>query len=496
LDKEIGKNIWYASIGSIVPAIFAFFFLFIATKIVSVDTIGLVAVISSFVTLVASIINVGAPQGMKRYLGIYFSRGEMGRFKQFFTSTMVFVLLGIVLSSILLAIPQLRILETMGISYDYVWIVIAMIVTTGFNAILYEPLIATLNSKKTILPLIIGSLTRFPILLIFVYLFNMETIGTMIAYASMIFVSTAFYVVYVFKMLKGIQKESFQTIVDDCKILFHASWVSWGPGILSTLGTQLGILIIFISKGSAEAGIFYIPLAIFSIIRFIPNGISLINQPVVAGMTSIEQQTKFLSNTLKLGFILTMPIATPLLIFSTNFLQLFGNDWVLGASMLKILMIALPIVIINGIVGTFVYGRGDHRSVFHMGLANSITSTILYFILVPILGGNGASLAYVSGALINFIVIVYVAKKQMLIVEYKKYLVLVIIPLSIGIILSQTPIHFGISSFVIIIGTLLAYTKLKLFTDDDLHNIIYAGFSKNLGDKIYPKLLKIMQKIK
>ena len=460
------------------------------------DTIGLVAVISSFVLLVNSFINVGAPQGMKRYLGIAFFSGDMGRFKQIFTSTMVLVSIGIGISSLLLSLPQLQILEMMGISYDYAWIVIAMIITTGFSNVLYESLTSSLNSKKTVLPIVVGSLARFPILLIFVYLFNTENIGILIAYSSWLFVSTAFYAIYVTKMLKGTPKKAFQAIAVDIKQLFKASWVSWGPGILSTFGTQLGIIVIFVSKGFAEAAIFYIPLTIFSFIRFIPNAISLINQPVVAGMATSEQQVRFLSNTLKLAFILTMPIVIPLLIFSKNFLQLFGNEWSSGASMLEILMIVMPIVIINGIIRTFVYGRGDHRSVLYIGLANSITSTTLYLILVPLLGGNGAALAYISGAMTNFVLIIWIAKKHLLVVEYKKYLVLSVIPLAIGIALSQIPIHFVISSFVIVISSLVVYTKLQLFTEDDLHSIVYSGFSKKIADKIYPKLQKIMQKIK
>ncbi len=482
--------------GYMLPAILAYAFLLFATKVVNVDTIGLVAAIASFVTLVTSISSVNASAGIRRYLGISFSLGNMGEFKQFVTSSILFVSVGTIIISVLILIPQLQILRLMGIGYEYVWIIVAMIAATTFNFILYEPLVSSLNAKKLLLPSIIGSLIRFPLLFGFVYFLNSPGMGTILSYASMLFVSTAFYAFYVLKIVKGTPLKSTHNIVSNFKQLFNASLASWLPYVMGQIGSQLGVIIIFANKSPTDAGLFYIPMSIYSLSLFIVNGIERITQPLVAGMISAEQRVLYLLHTLKLGFIFTIPISLSLLFFSNDFLGIFGKTFSIGQSILVILMIAVPFDIVTGIVYHFIYGRGDHKSVFYFGLIGSILRTILYFVLIPSFGGNGAALAYIAGSIVTFIFISKFASKHNLVLEYRKYAIFTVIPMALGFILWIFHIEFIIASIAIFFGSLIVYIRLNLFTDGDIHDVIYSGFPKNTAEKIYPVLSSIIHKIK
>jgi hypothetical protein len=153
-------------------------------------------------------------------------------------------------------------------------------------------------------------------------------------------------------------------------------------------------------------------------------------------------------------------------------------------------------VIISEIVYYFVYGRGDQKSVLFLGLTGNIPRIVLYFLLSPILGTNGAALAYLVGSVTEFVLSVKVGKKHSFSMQFRKYIILTTIPLTIGFLTWLVNINFVICTIIIFIGSFLLYIKLHMFTDTELHNLVYAGLPESIANKIYPVASKIMHKIK
>jgi hypothetical protein len=79
--------------------------------------------------------------------------------------------------------------------------------------------------------------------------------------------------------------------------------------------------------------------------------------------------------------------------------------------------------------------------------------------------------------------------------EFKKYIIITLIPFSIGCIAYLINIHFVISSFIIFFGSFAMYIKLKIFTKSELRDVVYAGLPYNIAQKIYPLASKIIDKI-
>jgi O-antigen/teichoic acid export membrane protein len=477
------------------PSIFTFVFWLLTARLAGAEAIGLVSAAASFVIIIVTIDILNMSLGMKRHLGIAVSIGDYGNFKQILASTTLFVGIMVIISTVILALPNLQVLEILNIDRQYIWIIIPMIAALALQQVFSEALIAALQSKKLVIPLLVGLLCRFPLLFGVIYFFNAPSMGTLLSYSSFLFISTAWYSVYLIKILRKTPSRATENILHNIKHILTAGLASWVPHIISVLGSQLAIITVFSLEGSIEGGKFYLPMAIYTVTLFIVIGINRVSHPLVAGMSTKNQQTAYLSYSMKIAFMFTMPIAASLLFFPEKFLSLVGREFGSAGDTLAIFMLSVPFSIISEMVFYFIYGRGDNRTVLYLGLAGNIPKIILYFLIVPVFGANGAALAYLIGSLAALVFSLKVIKVHSLVVHYTNCMILTGIPLAIGIVTWLLDIQFLLSSAIILFGSLLAYVKIRLFTDADLQNILYAGLPRNTAEKIYPTLSKIIDRI-
>lgn len=495
MNANVGKNIWYTSVGNIIPSIFTYIFWFATARIAGAEVIGLTSAVASFVTIVVTIDVLNMSLGMKRSLGIATSSGDLGSYKQVISSTILFVSLVVGASMLLIAIPQLRVLESVGIDRQYTWIIIAMIPALAFQQIFSEALTAALRSKHLVMPLLIGAVLRFPLLLAAIIFFNTSDLAIIIAYSMVMFVSSTLYAFYTVKIYGGNTASALQNAASNIRLVLKASMASWVPQIISVLGSQLGIITVFSLGGAAEGGRFYIPLAIFTVAFFIVSGINKVSHALVAGMSTKEEQVSYLLYSMNVAFIFTIPIATPLLFFAEEYLVLLGREFSGGSSTLSVLMICLPLAIISEMIYYFLYGKGDHKAVLYLGLAGNVPRTALYFVLVPVMGAYGAALAYLVGTVAQFALSMDVAKKHSITIPFKRYVALTVVPVAIGAATWIIDLHFALSTALILVATAVSYIKLHLFTEAELKSILYASLPQRTAERVSPALLKLMQKI-
>jgi O-antigen/teichoic acid export membrane protein len=477
---------------TLIPALFTFGFWLFAGRLAGPEAIGLVSAIASFVMIMVTIDVLDTSLGMKRQLGMAYSAKDMGRFKQILFSTTLFVLVTVMASAVLLAIPNLQLLEIANIDRQYIWIIVAMLPALAFQYVFSEALIAAMRSDKLIIPLLIGSLCRFPLLFAAIYILYDSSYAVLVAYASFLFISTAFYSVYVMKIFRTTRVSAFTNMSSNTKQILMAGLVSWIPHIISVLGSQLAILTVFAVQGSEEGGKFYLAMAIFTVSLFIIVGINKVSHPLLAGMNVKEQQAKFLTYSMKIAFMLTMPITIPLLFFADNFISLMGTEFSSAGVTLAIFMVGVPFAIISEMVYYFVYGKGDNKAVLSLGLAANVPRVILYFYMVPILGSNGAALAYLVGSAAALISSIRIMKTHSLVIDYRSFSISIVVPLALGVLTWLADIPYIFSTIIIILGSLIIYIKLGLFTDAELQYVLYSGLPKGQAQKIYPTLSKVI----
>lgn len=496
MDINTSKNILYTSISNLITPGFTFLFWLVTAKLSGSDAIGIASTIASISLIISTFVVLDTRLGMKRYMGIAIATGDLGKFKQILLSTVLFVSLTITVGAILIAAPSLRIMEFIGIDRQYAWILIAIIPAMSFNSIFSEALIAAQQSKKLVLPLVIGSIVRFPLLFGLSYVFSTSATGVIISYSAFLFVSTAFYSVYLAKLVHKSHVREIKNLVSNLRQVLSAGLASWIPHIISVLGSQLAIVSVFSLQGAAETGKFYLPMTIFTFTQFVVSGINRVSHPIIAGMPSTEQQVRFVSYNIKLAFIVTMPIAIVLLFYGGDLLAILGKEYVSARSTLAIFMMGMPLTIITEMVYYFVYGRGHIRSLLYLGLAGNIPRILLYYITIPLLGLDGAALSYVIGTVAQLVLSIEIAKSQSLPIHYKSCIVLSAVPSLIGVAVWLINIQHVIAALIIFFCSLIVYIRLGLFTDNEIRSIIYTSLPKSLAEKIYRQLSKIIHKIK
>jgi peptidoglycan biosynthesis protein MviN/MurJ (putative lipid II flippase) len=62
-------------------------------------------------------------------------------------------------------------------------------------------------------------------------------------------------------------------------------------------------------------------------------------------------------------------------------------------------------------VGILTYTYGNYRDVLFIGIATAIPRSLLYFVLVPWFGSIGAALSYTLGALIGYVVSLFISNR-------------------------------------------------------------------------------------
>ena len=487
MESIASKNIWYASVSIIVPSIFTYIFWFLAARVGGTEPVGVASSIASLVIIVSTIAGLDMSLGMKRMMGLAISSGNISEFRQILVSTVIFVTLIITASSALILVPEFGILKSAGIDQQYALMIVAMIFAQSFQIIFIEAIIAALLSKKLVLPLLLGSLARFPIFFAAYYVFNALTIGIVFAFSSLLFISSFCFGFYLIKItggrLHGKTKGNFYYYVRNT---IRAGLASWIPHTLNVAGYWLGIIVVFASEGASDGGKFYITIGIFTVTLFVVTGITKVIHAMVPRLHNEKAKVTYLVYYIDIAFIFTMPFAVPLLFFSSNFLGLMGEEFSSASGSMAIFILSLPFVIICEMVYYFAYGNGDHRSVLILGLMGNIPRIVLYFLLSPFLGIDGAAISFFIGSILQFVGSLKFANRCQISIDAPKYFVLTLIPILVGVFLWIISLDFVISSIVIITSSFILYIRFQLVTSKEIRDMVFTVLPTSLANQVYP----------
>jgi O-antigen/teichoic acid export membrane protein len=466
----------------------------LTARIVGPETIGIASTVTSIVMVVSGFLMLDVYLGMKRQLGIAFAENNLTQFKLILSSATIFVTLSLFVTLVVIMIPNFQITEILGIERDFVWVLALIIPAYTFNTLFAEALITLLKSKSLIGPMLIGTITRFPVFFIFIFILNYPSVGTILSYFSLFFVSTLFYAIELYRHVKQSPVHLKQTFKTGKEIVL-SGLASWIPHIINVLGSQLSLITVFTIAGASEAGKFYLPMSIFTLTLFIVSGITRVIHPLLSGMQSKVEQNNLISYSTKMAFLLTMPLTAVFLLYAGRFLEIIGPDYVSGSEALSILMLGVPFAIITEMYYYYVYANGNRAMLIYLGLAGNFPRLFLYFILVPWWGLNGSAIAYVAGTVCQLIMTIMLSKSYPWKISYKDGMIMSIIPIAIGTVFVITEINFILSIISVFLFSLLVFIKLHYFTEKELHLTIYSILSQKHADKIYNYIVKIFRRI-
>ena len=246
---------------------------------------------------------------------------------------------------------------------------------------------------------------------------------------------------------------------------------NWIPLLVSTIGSQLGTIILFSSKGSSDAAIYFLALNIVNGILFSTSAIFNIALPA---LSSLQDGRKRLAwQTIRWSTLISIPLSASILFFSQDVMALFGETYSNGGMALQILLLSLfPTIVADGI-SNLVFSYGNYRQSFLIHLTMNLPRTLLYFILIPAFGIIGGAISFLIGPLFAIVVSVTIIRKIRMSISWKDLSLILIIPMAIGYILSILQLYFVYSILITLAISYLILFKIQIITSTDLQDLLH-----------------------
>jgi O-antigen/teichoic acid export membrane protein len=476
---SIGQGAAYIYLETIIGLFSGYVLWLILSRIATPEAIGISSTVISFSSIFAGIATIGVPYGITHYLGKSLSEQRLEKSKIFIKTSIIIVAAGIIGTSAIIYFFWERI--NVYLELNLIILSILLIATSSMASLFRSIVIATQNTRRLPLITLVSAVTR-TIIAIGLVLTMFAGIGITIGYLSYQVVSCFFLAYIVMTVFGPFGKIYFTKFGDNFKNIITASIPSWIPALITTIGSgDLGIILVFGSKGASQAGSYFLAYAIFSAVAAISYSLFTVAFPLLSGM--VDGRKTLTWNLLKMSLIISLPLSFSIIFYSYNITLLFGTAYTNASLSLEILLLSLlPNCILIGVT-TLAYSYGNFRQVLFLGLAAAVPRVILYFTLVGSYGSTGVAISYTVGSVIAFVASLYVAKKIGLIISWRDVLIVLMVPLGVSLCF----VYFNINYIVAIISTIvvsyIVFIKLEILKRDVVENTLNL-FPNSIGKPI------------
>lgn len=487
--KTVGRGAAYIYIETIASLISGYVFWVVVSKIANIETIGITSTLFTIAGIVAVVANIGIPTGIQRFLGKKFSDKKIDEAKTFTVIALILIILGVSSSSIVMLLVQKTITDTFDFDFQLLLIAILFIGSSTVSMLFRSVIIASLNTKS--LPIIIFSSSIAKLILATVLLLiGTGTVGLALGFTSNHILTSILLGIFIMRRIFRSSKTTnlLSSFITNSKSILISSIVFWIPMLITTIGSQLGTIVVFGSQGANQAGVYFLTLTIVTGITSVMNSLFSIALPTMSGMK--DYRKRFAWHTIRFSAILLLPFSCSLIFYSGDIMQLFGQHYVSGELPLEILLLSLlPMAVLTG-VNTLVYSYGNYRDVLVIGLAVSIPRTVLYFVLVPIFGGTGAAIGYTLGSILGCVISLGISRKIGLHMFWKDLGIIFILPTMLAFTFNYLHINFILGILSTLVVSYVTLLKLSIITRSDVQDtldILPESLSKQMA-KLVNKL--------
>lgn len=453
--------------------------------------IGYASTTISLAGIITSIANFGIPIGIQRFLGKAYGENNYEMLKRYFIPAILFIFVVTLLTSFILFAFNFILVSALKIEAIYIILAGILVLFNGLNTTLKSFLLSILRTKQIFVFDFIAQLLRLGGG-IYLVIIGFDGVGAVLGFVLAGVILTATLSVYTLTVLRSIHISIGKVFdLEVLRELFNASVVSWLPNVITIIGTQIGILVLFSHQGALSTGVYYIAYAIFLVVLALPNTFLSLLFPVLSGLESGHASAT--KRTLNLVLVTSTPLAAIMAVYSPFILGLVGTGYISGATILTLLSLSIPLAcVVNGI-RSLVYALGEYNRVLILGSAISLTRIIFYFYLVPLMGGLGTAISFDLGFIAGFFVAVVYSYKHNMSLNWLAFSLSILIPFGVGWLLYYLNINWLIGSIVIILVSGIIFARAKLYTMDDIRDITMILLPKSMIKQLAPKVYPILK---
>ncbi len=202
----------------------------------------------------------------------------------------------------------------------------------------------------------------------------------------------------------------------DKKNFWSSAKQNWVTNLTNHLLQWGGPIIIGIFLASSKVAFFIVAQRTALLTSLIIMGINLVIAPRVAMLYKQKKinEIRILSIfAVRMSILAGIPVISIMLIFSDSLMGLFGNDYILSANILRILIVGQSINLMTGSVGYILLMTGNERDMKNITLVNGLILLILMPVLTNNFGLNGAAIATAFCVSFQSILAIFFIKKRL-----------------------------------------------------------------------------------
>jgi len=208
-----------------------------------------------------------------------------------------------------------------------------------------------------------------------------------------------------------------------CKVerASHLNWL-WSSSRfallsgLAILNNQIGILMVGAISGKADAGVFTVAVKGANLLVVALTAANIALAPRMAKFYNeqcYDKLQKMITRGYRAVALVTLPVFLLFVFAGKIFLSIFGPAFVIAWPALVILSFGQYLFILAGPMGTMLSMAG-HERITALGMAISVLVTIgTGFLLIPLMGINGAAFATVLGMMFWNVLLAYLCYKRL-----------------------------------------------------------------------------------
>lgn len=395
--RTLIKGSGFSFLGSLFSKATHYIFYLVIARVAGADGFGIFSVALAILSLSESVSVLGLQSGVNRYIAYYQGQEDNLRTRgviriAFFVATVSSL---VVTAAVLLIEGHLSdyFLDP-GTPENVIWLIafvipleaLSSVVTgslRGFKRIDYQVL--SQNVSQGILK-IVGFLVFYTLGIGFVGSF---AFAYAVALLGTVLIGTYFLDYQILSITRGEGKyETRELLAYSLPLMF--------TGVLSVVVNQTDILLIGFFGVNSDVGIYNIALQTAMILQLGYTSFSSITTPMLSelvGQNDFEELRSILKISNKWVFVLTVPMFTFLIPFSSDVIRLFGTEFREGGIVLLIVGGAMLIKTSLSLTSSLIVSLGHSKIIFLNQFLAAGLNVILNILLIPRYGIRGAAIA-------------------------------------------------------------------------------------------------------
>lgn len=386
-----------------------FVFQFLMARFLGAANLGIYALAQSLVTIFGTLSLLGLPVGLIRFITYYNGLGEKD---VAIGSVIISVIAGLVSSVIFagaLVFSSDFVANNIYHNSEVAPILRVLSISLPFTTLMTILLVIPQALKQVIYQVIIGQvitpLLKVISLIIVVALISKDLIPIVwsVVFATIVaFALTGWVILH---LLRSVYRHVMPRFLS--KALFLFSWPLLFMDLIHKALQEVQTIILGAFLTSDLVGIYFVAFRVSTLLSIFLSSFSLIFAPIMGELYSQhdDEQLAYLFKVVtKWGLALCLPIFLWLFIFAQEILSFLGSDFVNGAVILQILLLAQIVNVCVGASGWMLTMTGHtHINLFN-AIATFVLSMFFALIMIPHWGIIGASFSMaLSLSLINIL---------------------------------------------------------------------------------------------